>query len=115
MRLAARVDVDLDVRMLLLDPREQPFQRRSLLARQEREDLVAAVEQPLDDRRRPRRRSRRRDATAVPSARPSQAPFRTGTPSSSTSREAVVTSPVTTASSASRIARSFSSAELVGR
>ena len=49
-------------------------------------------------------------ATGSPSARPSHLPFRTATPFSCTSREAIVTAPVATPSAASCMAGRFSSA-----
>jgi len=49
-------------------------------------------------------------ATAFPSARPSHAPFWTETPFMSTSREAIVTSPVLTSSRTSFIAAALSAA-----
>ena len=99
-RLAAGMDLDLDARVAPLELVDELLQGRLVGAREQRQELAAAVEQTLRDR--PAISSKLSPlATAVPSTRPSHAPLRTSTPSRTTSREATVTSPVATLSTAS--------------
>ena len=93
---------------------EQRVERRRLVAGQEREDAARLREQALEHgardlveaSRRPRPARRRRGRATLP--------FRTATPFNCTSREAIVTAPVATASTASAIAPAFSSASREG-
>ena len=71
MGLAALLDVELDVGVTLLQPREQRLDARPVDAREHGERLAAVVEQALDDHASATSSKSSPHATASPSARPS--------------------------------------------
>src|SRR5215213_501227 len=70
-RLPAGLDVELDCRVLLLDPAQERGEIGLVLAREQRQDLASLAEQPLRDRVRDVVEvGRRRDCRAVGEAKP---------------------------------------------